>query len=172
MLSKQPFDYATNKAEGQAGEELAVQLLAPHFESIEQYSEDPFFQKRGIDLWVLGLGYVDVKTDTHQPINLFFEVVGPHNSPGGFDKSRADYYLYMFPLARLAYVLDVPETVFWLREYLPQLQLKRHVIWNQGLYERYYTEGYAVPIAGLPEYILYAELTWTEEMESTWTLLN
>ena len=102
-------------AVGRMGVHLATTILQKRYPIIEDLQSSKSMQKRGVDLFVEGLGYLEVKTDTHSPERVFLELdVG--GKPGAVDRSCADYFCVLFPGYRVLYLMARAELQQWLRE--------------------------------------------------------
>lgn len=137
------------KERGKAGEALLIQALQHLYREVVDVSEHPEWQKRDIDLLVDGT-MVEVKTDTHVPKNLFFELT-IDGKPGCVFQSRAQYWAVVFPKYHQAVLVNLPYLQWWLLHHQHQYPLKRirsHAPKGKGL--RYWDAfGVAIPISDL-----------------------
>ena len=64
---------------------------------VEDVREDPHYQKRGIDIIVDGLTKIEVKTDTTNTPNFFFETISSskYNTVGCFLSTESDWIAYL-----------------------------------------------------------------------------
>ncbi len=90
------YDFSRQMEIGREGVEQVRELLLDRYEWVNNYEKAAEMQRRGIDLEVCDLGYVEVKTDLHTTKNFFFEL-SVDGGPGGLDKSAADYFVFLFP---------------------------------------------------------------------------
>jgi len=119
-------NFRTSLAKGASGVMLAKMVLRSKFPVIEDFDKDMRMQKRGIDLYVENLGYLEVKTDFHDTANFFVEVsVGV--KPGTLDRSCADYLCCIFPTQRIMYILPRAYVVKYLRDKWAWLKRKKKV---------------------------------------------
>lgn len=101
---------------GAKGVEIVKEVLKERYPDIVDLQDDRVMQKRGIDLWVGGLGYVEVKSDSHKPDNLFLELdVG--GRPGAIDRSCSDCFCILFFRHCVLYFIPRAELQQWLREW-------------------------------------------------------
>jgi len=167
-MKKQSFNFDTQLSIGKAGVRLAKMVLRAHYPDIVDLEGDYVAQKRGIDLHIQGLGFVEIKTDTHKAKNFFLELnVG--NKPGAIDRSCADYFCIIFPQVRVMYLLPRPELQMWLRD---------NIQWIDNLYTGWITTvkshnkgrqwdaiGLIVPIWRLRQDLSIVQIKWNEEDE-------
>lgn len=112
---RRSYNFRRQLSVGAMGVQLAKTVLRARYEEIVDYADDLEMQKRGIDLYVVGLGYIEVKTDTHQPEAFFFEL-DVEGKPGAVDRSCADFFCVIFPEYRVMYLIPRPALQQWLRE--------------------------------------------------------
>ena len=162
------FDFDTQLNIGALGVQIAKSILRARYPYITDYAEDKEMQRRGVDLYVEGLGYLEVKTDTHDPRRLFFELaVG--DKPGAVDRCSADYFCVLYPEHRVIYLIPRPELQKWLRENIGWIERKRPY-WlkdtasrNEG--RRWRATGVVIPRRLLQKDIKIAVIQWSEEDE-------
>jgi len=95
---------------------LAKMVLRSRYPIIIDYDRDMDMQRRGIDAFVEGLGFIEVKTDSQFNTGNFFLEVSVGSKPGTIDHSGADFICYIFPAAHVLYLLPRPHIVKWLRD--------------------------------------------------------
>lgn len=110
------YNFRTQMGVGKMGVDLAVDILRDRYDDVENYEHHMDFQARGIDIFVGGLGFVEVKTDLHTTKNFYFEL-SMNDGPGGLDKSAADYFAFVFPNERKMFLIKRPELQHWLRNW-------------------------------------------------------
>jgi len=165
---KQSFNFDTQLSIGEAGVRLAKMILRACYSKIIDFRDQPIPQKRGIDLYVGGLGHVEVKTDMHKPKNFFLEL-SSDGKPGAVDRSCADFFCIIFPQARMMYLLPRPELQMWLRD---------NIQWVDNLYKGWIITvkshskgrewdavGLIVPIWRLQQDLDIVQIKWNEEDE-------
>ena len=110
------FEFNEQMKVGREGVEQVRELLLDRYEWVNNYEKAAEMQRRGIDLEVCDLGYVEVKTDLHTTKNFFFEL-SVDGGPGGLDKSAADYFAFLFPNEGKMFLIKRPDLTYWLREW-------------------------------------------------------
>lgn len=100
---------------GRDGVELAKQILRKHYDTVFDYDNDMETQHRGVDVYVGGLGHIEIKTETYPPKNVFLEL-SVAGKPGAIDRSCATYLAYIYPDYGLMLLLPRSELQKWLRE--------------------------------------------------------
>lgn len=101
---------------GEEGVEIVKRVLGVKYPNIIDLQDDHEMQKRGIDLYIGGLGYVEVKSDSHRTDNLFLELdVG--GKPGAIDRSCSDVFCILFFKHATLYLIPRAELQQWLREW-------------------------------------------------------
>ena len=94
----EPYNFDEQKEIGEIGEGKVIDLFTNKFNrKVEDVREDPYYQKRGIDLLVDGLTYIEVKTDTTNTNNFFFETISSskYNTAGCFLTTQSDWIAYL-----------------------------------------------------------------------------
>ncbi len=109
------FEFNEQMKVGREGVEQVRELLLDRYEWVNNYEKAAEMQRRGIDLEVCDLGYVEVKTDLHTTKNFFFEL-SVDGGPGGLDKSAADYFVFLFPNEGKMFLIKRPDLMYWLRD--------------------------------------------------------
>lgn len=162
------FNFRSQLGLGAMGVQIAKSVLRSRYDHIEDYADDVEMQRRGIDLYVKGLGYLEVKTDTHSPKRFFFEL-DVEGKPGAVDRCSADYYCIIFPESRVIYLIPRPDLQKWLRDNLQWLETD-HKDWfkcttsnERGRYWR--ATGVVVPKRLLMKSIKIDVIRWKEEDE-------
>jgi len=150
------------------GVQVAKAVLRSHYEDIEDYANDKEMQKRGIDLYVGGLGYLEVKTDTHSPDRFFFEL-DVEGKPGAVDRSSADYFGILFPEHRVLYLIPRPALQKWLRDNMGWIEKEhpervRFITSNENG-RCWRAKGVIVPRRILAADIKISAISWVEEDE-------
>lgn len=74
-------------------------------------TRDPRYQSCDIDLLVED-AWVEVKTDSHRPDNLFLELTSD-GKPGCLFKSRATLWAVLYPAHGLFYEVPLPQLQWW-----------------------------------------------------------
>lgn len=113
--------------------------------AVEDVSQVASWQRRDTDAIISGIT-VEIKADSHEPINLFLETDGP-GGYGWLFKSRAQRLLYFFPKAGVLYSIPFAYLLLWASTHLRQYP-KRVIASRHGRNE-WTTTGYIVPIADL-----------------------
>ena len=163
-MRKQSFHFDTQLSIGQAGVRLAKMVLRAVYPKIKDLEKDRDAQKRGIDLYVQNLGYVEVKTDLHEPKNFFLELSSA-GAPGAIDRSCADYFCIIFPYSRVIFLIERPYLQKWLRDNMCRSKkwikhVKSRSDWNQ-----WEAIGLVVPRRLLERDIDVAQIRWNESDE-------
>lgn len=165
---KQSFSFDTQLSIGEAGVRLAKMVLRAVYPKIVDLKNDSIAQKRGIDLFITDLGYVEVKTDLHKPKNFFLEL-SSDGKPGAIDRSCADYFCFIFPYHRIIYLIERPYLQQWLRNNIAWVRrrykkwiktVKSHSDWNQ-----WNAVGLVIPIWRLQRELDIMQIRWNEEDE-------
>jgi hypothetical protein len=113
-------------------------------------SDVPSFQERDIDLVVDGQN-VEVKSDFYKSENVFLEVTC-NRRPGCVFKSRADYWLYYYPLTGKCYRLPLAKLQWFLSLHMNDYEEKLvGESYREDTGRTWYASGRAVPIADLIE---------------------
>lgn len=167
-MKKQSFSFDTQLSIGEAGVRLAKMVLRAVYPKIVDLKNDSIAQKRGIDLYVDDLGYVEVKTDLHKPKNFFLELSSA-GAPGAIDRSCADYFCFIFPYSKIIYLVERPYLQQWLRNNIAWVRnrykkwiktVKSHSDWNQ-----WDAVGLVIPIWRLQRELDIMQIRWNEEDE-------
>jgi len=169
MSKHSSYNFSAQLGMGAMGVQLAKGVLRSRYQHIEDYGEDEEMQRRGIDLYVEGLGFIEVKTDTHKPRNFFFEL-DVEGKPGAVDRSSADYFCVVFPEHRVIYLVPRPDLQKWLRDNLAWIRRERPR-WiktirsnESGRYWR--ARGVIVPRRMLMTDIKVSVIRWSEKDEA------
>lgn len=165
---RRSFNFRRQMSVGAMGVQLAKTILRARFTEIVDYEKDLEMQRRGIDLYVEGLGYIEVKTDTHKPEAFFFEL-NVENRPGAVDRSCADYFCIIFPEYRVMYLIPRPELQQWLRNNIYWIEEEernwiKKIESDQGR-NHWRATGVVVPRTLLMADIEIAIISWNEEEE-------
>jgi len=99
-----PMSFHESLHAGQSGEDLVSQRFAarPDVRKVLDVSKDPDFQRIGVDLVVSyrdsSVRWVEVKTDSHQPRNVFVETIANESkrSAGCFIYSKAHTWIVLY----------------------------------------------------------------------------
>ena len=114
-MSKPAYSFRRQLKVGRRGVKLAKDILSEQYETVMDLDEDMAAQRRGIDVFVPSLGYLEIKCETYAPKNVFLEIEVA-GKPGAIDRSCADYLAYIYPDYGLMLLLPRPELQKWLRE--------------------------------------------------------
>jgi hypothetical protein len=162
-------DFKTSLNMGEMGVTIAKAVLRSRYSSIIDYNNDMAMQKRGIDLWVEGLGFIEVKTDSHSSDKFFFEL-SVQNKPGAVDRCCADYFAMLYFKERVMYLVKRPELQKWLREHWRWMK-SDHPDWvkeitstSQG--KEWKAVGVAVPKNEFMKDVNVGVLAWDESDEA------
>jgi hypothetical protein len=132
--------------------------------------DDRYMQQRGIDIVSDTLGYVEIKTDSHTPDRVFFEL-SSNGQPGAVDRSVADSFCIIFYKHNTMLIISRSYLQQFLRENMAHW-LDRWPKWfitthsNRGGNE-WCSTGVLVPTSVLTEKLgnKVTQLTWQEEEE-------
>jgi len=116
-MSRKTWEFDRQLERGETGVMIAKLVLRGRYPMVTDYNTDMAMQRRGIDLLVEGLGYVEIKTDYHDDSPNFFIETGVENRPGAIDTSGAEYFCFVYPNRRRMYLLPRPHIVRWVREH-------------------------------------------------------
>ena len=157
---KQQYNFDDSIKVGRMGEMIMEAHLKtlPNVAAVEDVTEIPYYQKRDIDYRVtLKNGQkvtVEVKTDTYQSGNFFFETQSNSNSKtkGCMYKTEADFILYYFILFDKVYMVKRTALIKWFEamkgnpEY--KKSFKEKSVANKGneRIKDYHTYGFTFPI--------------------------
>lgn len=114
-MSDKVYEFNTSNAVGQIGEIAIIKWLEnnPKVESVEDVTNDKFFQNLDIDLLVHNVDKrdysVEIKTDTYVSGNFFFEVISneEYQTEGCLMKSQANYLFYFFLKTKILYIINL-----------------------------------------------------------------
>jgi len=120
------YHMASSLAMGQMGEILAKSVFRAKYpdRTIKDYRNDLAMQHRGIDLYIDDLGFVEVKTDSHKPENIFIEL-SSKDGPGAIDRSAADWIAVLYFRHQVMYLIPRSWLQFWIRTNLANIDDKR-----------------------------------------------
>ena len=158
---------------GELGVATVKTVLKDRGYVVKDLQNDKPMQKRGVDLYVEGLGYLEVKTDSYTPTNFFFEL-DCNGKPGAVDRSCADCFCVYFFRHRVMYLLPRAALQKWLRENYHRIvteqpnRLKRIGSENNG--EVWYAHGLVVPKDEVINSIGAEVVSWEEEDEHISTM--
>jgi len=99
---------------GELGVRLACAVLR-RYGSVKRVEDDRYMQQRGIDIISDTLGYVEIKTDSHTPDRVFFEL-SSNGQPGAVDRSVADNFCIIFYKYNTMLIISRPHLQQFLRE--------------------------------------------------------
>ena len=163
------FSFKSQLDIGRMGVAIAKAVIRSKYPNIRDYNDDMEMQKRGIDLWVENLGFLEIKTDSHSSDRLFFEldVMG---KPGAVDRCCADYYVVLFYEERLLIMIKRAELQKWLRERWYWIKTK-NTSWIKTIKSSHNGKfwsaiGIAIPRRLLEKDLDIAVLTWQEADET------
>lgn len=151
-----PYDWQGQFAKGATGVEQLIALLREQGREVTDLAHVMLAQQRGIDLVVDGQLW-EVKTDSHQPINLFLEL-SCKDKPGCLFASRADILAYWFPGAGKLVMAGLPDLQYWLFEH--GQEYARKTVTSRAGRSTWTATGIVVPLpvlACLPSYEVH---TW------------
>ncbi|MDD5218994.1 MAG: hypothetical protein PHV11_00300 [Candidatus Bipolaricaulis sp.] len=117
MGNRKSWEFDRQLERGEAGVMIAKMVLRGRYPLVTDYNKDMAMQRRGIDLFAEGLGYIEIKTDYHDDSPNFFLETSVGNRPGAVDTSGAEYFCFIYPNRRQMYLLPRPHIVKWLREH-------------------------------------------------------
>ena len=162
------FSFKTQLNVGALGVQIAKSILRPRYTDIVDYADDYEMQQRGVDLYVPGLGYVEVKTDTYAPERFFFEL-DVEGKPGAVDRSSADYFCIVYPSYRVMYLIPRPALQKWLRDNLAWIE-EQHSEWVKHTTSREHGHAWRATGIIVPHHLLMTDLkveviAWQEEDE-------
>ena len=152
------YDFGGQFEIGKQGVEILKGLTAGCID----YLNDMDKQKRGIDLFIPGVGYVEVKTDTTEYENVFLEV-DTEGRPGGIFNSRADWLYMVFIKQGVVFSVSLPRVQHWLAQHYGLLNstCRRTIVSRRGK-ARWTVGGFIVSRAVLVEEIGAKEETYAE----------
>jgi hypothetical protein len=159
-MSKE-FGFRTQLAVGQAGVRIAKALFRKEGYEIEDYENNRELQFRGIDLYIHGFGYVEIKTDTYDTGNMVLEL-SDRGLPGALDRSCADWYGVVF--VKMGKMVLFPRSALakWLREAYSWLEDK-HPKWFHTIRSYQGNSTWEVDIVVVPLSKLLKEVKGREE---------
>lgn len=160
------FSFRGQLGIGRMGVETVISVLQKRGYICKDLQDDMEMQHRGVDLYVEGLGYLEVKTDSHSPENFFLEL-DVKGKPGAIDRSTADYFCILFPNYQVIYLLPRAELQQWLRENYSWIK-DEHPDWIRTIHStagksRWSARGVIVPRTVLMKQVSVATLKWKEE---------
>lgn len=139
------FDWEQQLAAGRHGESRVIRHLLDKGHDVTDVSHDKVWQRRDVDL-VVDQWTVELKTDSHAPVNVFAETtVG--GKPGYLYKSRADYLLTLYSRHGVLLWVPLSSLLWWIGEHGPSL--KRRTITSRRSGRVWTAEGLLVPVSGL-----------------------
>lgn len=163
------YNMASSLAMGQMGEILARSILRAKFpdSKFEDYREDMDWQQRGVDFYVEGLGYIEVKTDSHKPENMFIELSNK-DGPGAIDRSSADWICVLYFKHNVMYLIPRSWLQFWMRENLASIDnANKRRLTSTVNNKRWTSDGMFVKLSRLTDEIPnIRRITWSDEEET------
>lgn len=159
-MSKE-YGFRTQLAVGRIGIRIAKALFKREGYKVEDYENDKEWQYRGIDLYVYGFGYVEIKTDTYDTGNAVLEL-NDRGLPGALDRSCADWYGIVFIRLNKMVLFPRAALVKWLRENYAYLR-KSHKNWFHVIYSYQGNSRWAVEIVIVPLSLLLEEVSGREK---------
>jgi len=126
-MREKTFGMRAQLAVGEMGVELAKRVLRIKYPVIRDLQNDKKQQNRGVDLHVEGLGYLEVKTDSHNPIRFFLELE-VSGKPGTIYKSKADWFCFFFFNYQKMYLLPRVDLQHWMKRNVPDIK-QEHPDW-------------------------------------------
>ncbi len=163
------YDMTSSLAMGQMGEILARSILRAKFPDshFEDYREDTSWQQRGVDFYVEGLGYIEVKTDSHRPDNIFIEL-SSKDGPGAIDRSSADWICVLYFKYNVLYLIPRSWLQFWIRENLMDIdESNKRRLTSTIQDKRWTSDGVFVELSRIVDEIPNVRrLTWSDEEET------
>jgi hypothetical protein len=155
------FEWDETSALGLQGVELVKTVLGERYPLVSDLAEDMQLQAQGVDLQLEKLGYVEVKTDTHEPKTLFIEVGPPGGTPGAIDKCISTTIIYVFPLSRTLFIIPRPQLTKWLRDNWGWLSPRNiRTVWTSRGGQRWSVVGVIVPVDKLLADTSTERVTW------------
>jgi len=139
------FSMRTQMQVGQSGFKELMRLCQKRFGTFRDYSADQKKQRMGVDCWLPGYGYVEVKTDTHKSGNFFMEYVCA-NKPSGIMTSQAKWWAIYLVNLGLVYFLYVPGVRRWIKQNLGWLEQRyKRTIWSEEAEHAWSAFGLVIP---------------------------
>lgn len=121
---------------GVAAEEAVISYFRNQGADIVDLRSDPNAWRQDIDLIVNGKT-LDVKADTHKPINLFLSDSYTNGNIGRFWGSRAEVWVYVFVNYGDAFLINLPE----LQRYVAQRYHELRYVEGRGMMEGRFNMG-------------------------------
>jgi hypothetical protein len=151
------------------GVAIAKSIIRSRYPVIKDFNDDQEMQRRGIDLWVEGLGYVEIKSDSHPSDKIFLEL-SVTGKPGAVDRCCADYYVVLFYKEHLMLMFKRAELQQWLREHWFYIRTKQPT-WvktiNSTQNGKFWSAvGVTVPRTELEKDLNVITLTWQDSDEA------
>jgi len=109
------FSFSKQLSMGREGELKAIEVLSARYGKVTDLTKDAECQHNGIDLYVEDLGYCEIKSDSHEDINLFLEV-DCDGRPGALFSSCAEWYVFLYSACNCLYLIKraaLAHWVFW-----------------------------------------------------------
>lgn len=157
-MNARVFEWDESFRRGQDGIDRLTRYLEGQGRHVIDLSDIAPLQHREIDLIVDHDIYVEVKTDSHRPVNLFVELSAGER-PGNVFQSRADIWCYLFPTHRVGYWIRLPQLQHYVALQLHRYPLK--TITSRRGSSRWTVQGIAVPIADLRPLVIRDEDVFT-----------
>lgn len=122
-----------------------MRLCKKRFGAFRDFTGDQKKQRAGVDCWLPGYGYVEVKTDTHKSCNFFIEYVCA-NKPSGIMTSQAKWWAIYLVNLGLVYFLYVPGVRRWIKQNLEWLEKRyKRTIWSEEADHAWSAFGLVIP---------------------------
>jgi hypothetical protein len=162
------FGFKSQLEIGQMGVSIAKSIIRSKYPNIKDFNDDMEMQRRGIDLWVEGLGYVEIKSDSHSSDKLFFELT-VMGKPGAVDRCCADYYIVLYYKEHLMLIIKRADLQQWLREHWSWIRTKNPT-WVKTISStqngKYWNSvGITVPREDFERDVKVITLTWQDSDE-------
>lgn len=153
---------------GERGTVAVAEYLRRNGCTFEDVTDDPDYRTQDIDFRVKRgrqrrWRTVEVKTDLHTTGNFFFESRTNKGLPGCVFKSRAQVWMYWFPLLGKMYIIELPALQLWLVENAaryasaPVTSVRGNRRWG--------VDGWKVPIVDLVDAGIAGEVVLEESEE-------
>lgn len=167
-MSKDTFGFSSQMEKGMLGVKFVKSILRSKYPKIVDYEKDMTMQKLGIDLYVDGLGFVEVKTDLHDTDNFYFEI-STSGSPGAIFNSSASWFAILFPKLHEMWLIRRSNLQYWLAMNLGYLEKTyperfKTITSNRGS-RHWSAKGVIVPRSDVVKELGAIEIKWTEEDE-------
>jgi hypothetical protein len=162
------YSFVNSLKDGEKGVQVVKEQLNQLYPGTTEI-DDRDMQKNGVDLHVPGLGWVEVKCDSHTTGNVFLELE-VDGKPGWVDCCGATFVAFYYPGLSAVYLIQRSELQRWLRHHYTEI-LEKHKDWVKRIRSRrgkstWETIGLAIPWEVLKQDITVVEWsTHGQELE-------